>query len=137
MRAVESLEIWFKWKSREESCLMTLKSDAKFEEKLTVCSKNDMRNLVNFNASNGKSGKLHFDVLLLSRKKLCGPFLWMGFNCLKARATSKRQFNFYHLVPRNSWYSFYQPRKDESLNWPWSHPVVLNTRTLGIQGLNH
>ena len=34
---------------------MTLKSDAKFEEKLTLGSKNDMRNLVN----------LHFDVLLL------------------------------------------------------------------------
>ena len=44
---------------------MTLKSDAKFEEKLTLGSKNDMRNLVNFNASSGKSGNLHFDVLLL------------------------------------------------------------------------
>ena len=30
-------------------------------------------------------------------KKLYGPFfLWMGFNCLKARATSRRQFTFYH-----------------------------------------
>ena len=45
---------------------MTLKSDAKFEEKLTLGSKNDMRNLVNFNASSGKSENLHFDVLLLS-----------------------------------------------------------------------
>ena len=43
---------------------MTLKSDAKFEEKLTLGSKNDMRNLVNFNVSSGKSG--NFDVLLLS-----------------------------------------------------------------------
>ena len=42
---------------------------AKFEEKLTLGFKNDMRNLVNFNASIGKSGNLHFesnDVLLLS-----------------------------------------------------------------------
>ena len=46
---------------------MTLKSDAKFEEKLTLGSKNDMRNLVNFNASSGKSENLHFDVLLLSK----------------------------------------------------------------------
>ena len=38
----------------------------KFEEKLTLGSKNDMRNLVNFNASSGKSENLHFDVLLLS-----------------------------------------------------------------------
>ena len=37
----------------------------KFEEKLTLGSKNDMRNLVNFNASSGKSGNLHFDALLL------------------------------------------------------------------------
>ena len=26
------------------------------------------------------------------KKKLYGPFLWMGFNCLKATATSRRQF---------------------------------------------
>ena len=45
---------------------MTLKKDAKFEEKLTVGSKNDMRSLLNFNASGGKSENLHFDVLLLS-----------------------------------------------------------------------
>ena len=42
---------------------MTMKSD---EEKLTLGSKNDMRKLVDFNASSGKSENLHFDVLLLS-----------------------------------------------------------------------
>ena len=51
------------WKSTEELHLTTLKSDAKFEEELTLGSKNDMRNLVNFNF---KSENLHFDVLLLS-----------------------------------------------------------------------
>ena len=57
---------------------MTLKSDAKFEEKLTLGSKNDMKNLVNFNASSGKSQNLNFDVLLLpkvyyvwAKKELC------------------------------------------------------------------
>ena len=45
---------------------MTLKSDAKFEEKLTLGSKNDIRNLVHFNASTGKSENVHSDVLLLS-----------------------------------------------------------------------
>ena len=44
---------------------MTLKSDGKFEEKLTLGSKNEMKNFVNFNASSGKSGSLHFDILLL------------------------------------------------------------------------
>ena len=44
---------------------MTLKSDGKFEEKLTPGCKNDVRNLVNFNASSGKSENLHLEVLLL------------------------------------------------------------------------
>ena len=46
---------------------MTLKIDAKFAEKLTVGFKSDIRNLVNFNASSGKSENLHFDALLLSK----------------------------------------------------------------------
>ena len=29
-------------------------------------------------------------------KKTLWPFLWMGFNCLKASVTSTRQFIFYH-----------------------------------------
>ena len=49
----------------EELSLITLKSDPNFEEKLTFCLKNNMRNFFNFNASCGKSENLHFDVLLL------------------------------------------------------------------------
>ena len=45
---------------------MTLENDAKSEEKRALGSKNDMTNLVNFNAISGKSKNLHFDVLLLS-----------------------------------------------------------------------
>ena len=46
---------------------MTLKSDTKFEEKLTLGSKNDIMKWVNFNASSGKSKNVHNDeVLLLS-----------------------------------------------------------------------
>ena len=41
---------------------MTLKSDAKFEEKLTLW----FMDLENLNASSSKSENLHFDVLLLS-----------------------------------------------------------------------
>ena len=44
---------------------MTLKSDAKLEEKLTLGSKNNMRDLVNFNASSDKSENLDFGVVLL------------------------------------------------------------------------
>ena len=39
---------------------------AEFEEKLTLASKNGLRNLVNFNVSSGKSESFHFDVLLFS-----------------------------------------------------------------------
>ena len=46
---------------------MTLKGDAKFKGKLTLGLKNDIRNLVSFNANSGKSENLHFDVLLLSK----------------------------------------------------------------------
>ena len=46
---------------------MTLESDAKFQVTLAHGFKNDMTNLVNFNASSGKSKNLHFDVLLLSK----------------------------------------------------------------------
>ena len=60
----QSIQI-FRWKNTEELCLMKLKSDAKFEEKLSLGSKNDMRVLVNFNVRTGKSGNLQFDLLLL------------------------------------------------------------------------
>ena len=52
-------------KSIEELFLMTLKSNSNFEEKMTFCLKNDMRNLVDFNASSGKPQNLQFDELLL------------------------------------------------------------------------
>ena len=54
-------------KSTEELSLITVESDAKFEEKLALVFKNDMKNLVNFNANSGKSENLHFDMLLLLR----------------------------------------------------------------------
>ena len=53
-------------KYRRVIYFMTLKSDAKFEEKLALGSKTDMTNLVNFNATSGKSENMNFDVLVLS-----------------------------------------------------------------------
>ena len=32
----------------------------------------------------------------LKKKNFMAPYLWIGFNYLKARATSRRQFTFYH-----------------------------------------
>ena len=64
---------------------MTLMSNVKFEWKLALGSKTDMRNLVNFNMSSAKSENIHFDVLLLliaykvSAKKVQKGYLsWHG-----------------------------------------------------------
>ena len=46
---------------------MTLKSDAKFEEKLTFGLKNDLRNLGNFYQSTQKCSDWDFDGILLSK----------------------------------------------------------------------
>ena len=46
---------------------MTLKSDAKFEEKLTCGLKNDMRNMASFHQSTCKSQSWNFDAILLSK----------------------------------------------------------------------
>ena len=45
---------------------MTLKNDAKFEEKLIWCFKNE-KNLVNFDLSTQISQTFHFDWLLLCK----------------------------------------------------------------------
>ena len=46
------------------------------------------------------------------------------------RTTLRRQFTFYHSLPRNSWYSIYRPLKDKSLSRLWTQQVVLNTGNL-------
>ena len=46
---------------------MTLKNDAKFEEKLTCSLENDMRNLANFYQSTWKCQSWEFDGILLSK----------------------------------------------------------------------
>ena len=50
---------------------MTLKNDAKFEEKLSFCFENDSRNLVSFNASSGKSENLRFQCTTFIDNVLC------------------------------------------------------------------
>ena len=46
---------------------MTLKSDAKFEEKLTFGLENNIKNLANFHQSTCKSRSGDFDEILLSK----------------------------------------------------------------------
>ena len=44
-------------KFTEESCVMTMKNNAKFQEELTCCFEIDMRNLINFDLSTQKPRK--------------------------------------------------------------------------------
>ena len=59
--------IMFEQRSTKELSLMTLKSDAKIEEKLTCDLKNDLRNLANFHQSTQKCENWDFDGVLLSK----------------------------------------------------------------------
>ena len=43
---------------------------------------------------------------LKKKKKLYGPFLWMGFNRLKAGATSRRQFEQVYCKTRQNSYFY-------------------------------
>ena len=58
------------YKSTEELCLMTLKTDTKLEQKLICCSKNDTH-LVNFDRPLWSLKNLRFDWFLL-----CKVYVW-------------------------------------------------------------
>ena len=62
----------------EELCLMALKIDTKFEEKLTCTSKNELRNLANFHQSTFESLKLGLLLgpIIKSRKCISLKFRW-------------------------------------------------------------
>ena len=62
-------KVYIAWakKNTEKLSFMTLKSDAKFEEKLTCGLENDMSNLANFHQSTLKCQNWDFDGILLSK----------------------------------------------------------------------
>ena len=60
--------------------------------------------------------------LLLLKKKLYDPFLWM-------------EFSFYFLT-RTSWCSFSRPQKEELPGRLWSHPTVFNPGPLDWESSN-
>ena len=59
---------------------MTLKSDAKFQEKLT-CGLEMMRNLANFYQSTRKSQNWDFDGILSSKVEMYEPKIYRGLTC--------------------------------------------------------
>ena len=61
-------KVYIVWATKvEELSFMKLKRDTKFEEKLTCCLVNDMRNLANFYQSTWKCQNWNFDKTLLSK----------------------------------------------------------------------
>ena len=76
--AVFDQSICLSLKSTEELCLIALKTDAKFEEKLICTFKNGMRNLGNFHQSTWKSRNRYFDGILLSKVRKCVSLKFTG-----------------------------------------------------------
>ena len=59
---------------------MTLKSDEKFEDKLTCCLENDMRNFENFHQRTRKCQNWSFDKILLSKvENIWALNLWWSY----------------------------------------------------------
>ena len=66
------------------------------------------------------------------RKNMFWKKLSIGFNFIKARLWSRYEDTvyFWPQCPRSSWCSFNQPKNDDRLNQPCSHPVVWNPQPL-------
>ena len=68
---------------------------------------------------------------LYYKKKTLWPLFMDGVQVPQGyRATSRRQFTFYHSVPKILWYSFNRPWEDGRLHYLCSHSVVLNLGSL-------
>ena len=85
----------------------------KFEEKLTLGSKNDMRNLANLNVISGKSKTLHFDVLLfsiackVSAKKVQKNYLSWHWKKIQ-KETLKKSWLFVWKMTWENWWTLTQ-----------------------------
>ena len=59
-------------------------------------------------------------------KKNLWPLFIDGVQLPQDQSHFEEAVYFLPLSPQKFWYSLYQPRKDERLSRPWSHPTVLN-----------
>ena len=67
----------------------------------------------------------------ITKKNFMAPFYGWGSTVSRLQSHYEETVYFVPLSPREFLaLSFDRLRKDESLNWPWSHPVVLNLRLL-------
>ena len=75
---------------------MTLKSDAKFEEKRTLGSQNDKKLGEFYDVSSGKSGNVNFDKLPL--QKVCNVLAKKNRGLVSWKMTYGSKNNISHLV---------------------------------------
>ena len=95
--------ICFSYDISEKLCVMILKDDAKFEEKLTCGLKNGTRNLVNFHESSRKFWNLHFDGFLLCKAyKVLDEKVQKSYVLWKWRVMQYLKKNWL-LVPKMTW----------------------------------
>ena len=101
---------------------MTLKSDAKFEEKFTCCLEND-RNSANFHQSNWKCQNWNFDGILLSKvENVWAQHLQRSYVSWQWRMTQKLKRNWL-VVLKLTWGTSqnltraFESLKNLSFNW--------------------
>ena len=91
----------FELKNYRGACVMTLKCDAIFKEKLTGCFKNDIRSLFNIHARSCKSENLHFAGLVMSKaykvsdEKVQKSYVSWHFRVIQTKANSWQISIFY------------------------------------------
>ena len=83
------------WAKTEELCVIALKCDVIFKEKLIGGLKNDIRDLVNFHASSRKFENFYFDGLILSKT----------FKVLDQKVQKSYVSSYWRVIQRkaNSW----------------------------------
>ena len=75
-------------------------------------------------------GKL-YEFLVIISYNFYMNFLWIGFNCLKAREPLQRDSLLFAMVSlRTFWYSFDRTQNDERLSPPWGQLMLLNQSPL-------
>ena len=103
---------------------MTLKGDVKFQEKLTCCLENDMRNLANFHQSTWKCQNWNFDGIRLSKvENVWGQNLQRSYVSWQWRMIQKLKRNWL-VVLKLTWGSLQiltralESLKNLCFNWP-------------------
>ena len=66
--------------------------------------------------------------LFLKKRNFMAPFYGWGSTASRLEPLRGGSLLFTTKFPKNSSYSFYQPRTGERLSWPWSHPAVLKSK---------